>query len=358
MIDVRRAVSGDVPDLVRLALEVQAVHVSGRPDLFKVGGVDSHGVVAQRLGDSTQFYWVARTDGETVGYAYARVVDEPESPWRYAMRVLMLDQMSVDPHHRSRGIGSALWNAVRETAAAERVDRVMLNVWAFNAGARRFYERLGFASFHERMAFELARRGTALGMESFLDLVPGGRGHFRMESGYHTDRWLDLDALFVDSARLAPWIDRLAERIARYDVGGVCGPLTGGAFLAQAIATRLGVAFAFTDRSAPPNDGGMYRVSYPLRPSLARVVRDQRMAIVDDVVSAGSASRGTLSSLVAAGAKPVVVGALLLQGNVAREYFANLDIAVEAVGEDDGALWLPDDCPLCRSGVPVVDRSA
>lgn len=45
---------------------------------------------------------------------------------------------------------------MRDVAVAERVDRVMLNVWAFNQTARRFYERLGFTSFHERMALELA----------------------------------------------------------------------------------------------------------------------------------------------------------------------------------------------------------
>jgi len=82
-------------------------------------------------------------------------VIEPEPLWRYASRLLLLDQMGVDARHRSRGIGEALWNAVRETAAAEGVDRVVLNVWSFNREARRFYERLGFTPFQERMAFEI-----------------------------------------------------------------------------------------------------------------------------------------------------------------------------------------------------------
>jgi ribosomal protein S18 acetylase RimI-like enzyme len=45
--------------------------------------------------------------------------------------------------------------AVRDAAIAENVDRVILHVWSFNRDARRFYERLGFTSFHERMAVEL-----------------------------------------------------------------------------------------------------------------------------------------------------------------------------------------------------------
>jgi len=161
-IDVRRATPADVADIAGLALEVQDVHVAGRPDLFKPGGVESIAEIAHRIDIDGQFYWVATLSDTPVGYAYARLVEEPESLWRHAARTLVLDQMGVAKGHRSRGVGEALWNAVREAAAAEHVERVILNVWAFNRDARRFYERLGFTSFHERMAFELGQsdRGT------------------------------------------------------------------------------------------------------------------------------------------------------------------------------------------------------
>jgi GNAT superfamily N-acetyltransferase len=159
-VHVRHASPSDVPDIVRLALEVQDVHVAGRPDLFKPGGVETLAEVARRIVADGQFYLVATLGDRAVGYAYARLVDEPESPWRYAARTLVLDQMSVARDHRSRGIGEALWNAVRDVATTERVERVILNVWSFNRDARRFYERLGFTSFHERMAFELGDPGS------------------------------------------------------------------------------------------------------------------------------------------------------------------------------------------------------
>ena len=152
---VRRATPHDVADIVRLALEVQDVHVAGHPDLFKPGGVEPHAEIATRVTTPGQFYWVATLADDTVGYAYARLVVEPESLWRYASRLLLLDQMGVDARHRSRGIGEALWGAVRETAAAEAVHRVVLNVWSFNRDARRFYEQLGFTPFQERLAFAI-----------------------------------------------------------------------------------------------------------------------------------------------------------------------------------------------------------
>ena len=363
---VRRAAVDDVREIIRLTREVQDVHVDGRPDLFKPGGVETPAQIAARLGSPDHHYWVATLGPDVVGYAIARVADEPDSPWRYAAPTLILDQMGVDARHRSSGVGARLWNAVRDAAVAHGADRVVLNVWSFNASARRFYERIGFRSFHQRMAFELvepSRQASSLvdapaTPNDFLDAVPGERGHFRFESGHHSDRWLDLDALFADASVIGPWADRLAEQLRRYDVSMVCGPLTGGAFLAQLVAARMGARFVFTDRVAPANADGMYRVRYPLRPSLARLVDGQRVAIVDDVVSAGSAIRGTHASLAAAGAKVVVVGALLLVGDAARHHFGEIGVAVEAVSEIEAALWLPMDCPLCKAGVPLVDRTA
>ena len=361
-IHVRRATVDDVREIIRLALEIQDVHVDGRPDLFKPGGVESTAQIVARLESPDHHYWVATLGSAIVGYAFAHVADEPESPWRYAARVLMLDQMGVDARHRSTGIGAKLWSSVREAAVAHGADRVILSVWSFNAGARRFYERMGFHPLHERMAYDLGEssgqtRSSAAAPNDFLAIVPGARGHFRLESGHHSDRWLDLDALFADASVVSPWADRLAERLRRHAVAAVCGPFSGGAFLAQLVAARLGASFLFTDRVVPPNAEEMYAVSYPLRPSLAALARGRRVAIVDDVVSAGSASRATYATLVAAGASPVVVGALLLVGDAARHHFGEIGVAVEAVAESEGMWWAPADCPLCRSGVPLVDRT-
>ena len=152
---VRRATPADAADIARLALEIQNVHVAGHPELFKPGGGEPCAEIANRVIAPGQFYWIATLADVPVGYAYARLVTDPESLWRYESRWLLLDQMGVDARHRSRGIGEALWNAVREAATMETVDRIVLNVWSFNRDARRFYERLGFTSFQERMAFEI-----------------------------------------------------------------------------------------------------------------------------------------------------------------------------------------------------------
>jgi orotate phosphoribosyltransferase len=80
--------------------------------------------------------------------------------------------------------------------------------------------------------------------------------------------------------------------------------------------------------------------------------------MVDDVMSAGSALRGTYAELLEHDAVPAVAGALLLLGSTGADFFADQGVAVEAVARDNYDLWLPADCPLCASGLPLEDVAA
>ena len=69
--------------------------------------------------------------------------------------------------------------------------------------------------------------------------VPIQRGHFVLESGLHTDVWLELEALFLDPLALEPHLDALARQLRPYEITAVCGPLVGGALVAQSIAATV-----------------------------------------------------------------------------------------------------------------------
>jgi orotate phosphoribosyltransferase len=188
--------------------------------------------------------------------------------------------------------------------------------------------------------------------------VTSRRAHFRLESGHHGGLWLDLDGLFADPARARPLVERLAEAVRPRDPAVVCGPLVGGAFLAQMVASILGVEFAFTERRAPADGGGMYRVRYTLPRALHGRVRGRRVAIVDDVVGAGSAVRGTHAALESHGAISVVVGTLMLLGTEGSGFFVAQGIPVTSVEAMPYDLWRPAECPLCAAGQPLEDPTA
>jgi orotate phosphoribosyltransferase len=192
-------------------------------------------------------------------------------------------------------------------------------------------------------------------MEDVFATVPARQGHFLLESGYHTDFWFDLDALFVSPIALAPLVATLADRLRPYGISAVCGPLLGGAFLAQAVAIELGSRFYFT-HPAPHSEGeGLYQAEYSLLPELQRRVRGERAAVVDDVISAGSSVRATCAALNNAGAEIVAVGALLVLGSAALDHFSAHRVPVEALSQRQFLLWNEAECPLCKSGSPLED---
>jgi GNAT superfamily N-acetyltransferase len=63
--------------------------------------------------------------------------------------VALLDELYVAPTHRGQGIGTAMIAALTERAVAEAWGLLEVNVDEFDADARRFYERHGFANVEQ-----------------------------------------------------------------------------------------------------------------------------------------------------------------------------------------------------------------
>jgi orotate phosphoribosyltransferase len=186
----------------------------------------------------------------------------------------------------------------------------------------------------------------ARGLEDeVLGLLEARRGHFLLESGHHGDLWLELDRLFVRPAKLKPFTSELGRRLASHEIEVACGPLTGGAFIAQSVAAKLDLEFAWTERS---RDG--YRIPDPLRAGL----EGKTVAIVDDVVNAASAAGATLEQLRECGARPVAIGALVTLGSAPEAFADGEGLALERLTSLPNVLWEPADCPMCAAGEPLA----
>jgi len=186
-----------------------------------------------------------------------------------------------------------------------------------------------------------------------LELLEAREGHFRLESGHHGHRWLDLDPLFLRPARLRGMVAVLAERLAHHGAEAICGPLIGGAFVAQFVAEELGAEFYYTERH--PSDCGtaLFSVEYRIPTGLRDLIGGKIVAIVDDVINAGSATRATYADLLACGAKPVALGALLTLGSGAARFAVEAMLQLEQLATLDNTIWTPEDCPYCAAGIPL-----
>lgn len=190
---------------------------------------------------------------------------------------------------------------------------------------------------------------TAELRDPILSSVQAKHGHFRYESGHHGDLWLDLDHLFVDPARVQKWGEELALRAHQVEADVVCGPLTGGAFLAQVVAQALAARFIYSERLVG-SDG---EVSYRLPAAMRGVAHGRRVLLLDDAVNAGSALSKTLADLVACGGAVVGMGSLIVLGNAALQIADRQGVPYFSLAALEHSMWLPDECPLCASGVSL-----
>jgi orotate phosphoribosyltransferase len=190
------------------------------------------------------------------------------------------------------------------------------------------------------------------GIESrLLAAVAAERGHFGYESGHHGDLWLDLDRLLVDAGNAREMASALAARAVACRPDVVCGPLTGGAFVAQLVAAEIGAGFVFAERIVAGEEV-RYRIPGALRPA----VRDRRVLLVDDAVNAGSALLATRQDLLRCGAELAGCASLLALGDAAARVTAAAGVPFYRLVTLERGIWLPDACPLCAAGAPLVDR--
>jgi len=173
-------------------------------------------------------------------------------------------------------------------------------------------------------------------------------GHFAYESGDHGDTWLSLELLFVDPQWLQRSAGLLAERLRRFSPDVVCGPLVGGALVAQPVAAALGARFVYAERQVSAG-GPMYFVPPVARPTLA----GRRVLIVDDVINAGSATRACAKDIRDAGGELVAAASLILRNGADLALSERLGVAVECLHSVRWNIWPPAECPLCQKRQPL-----
>jgi orotate phosphoribosyltransferase len=167
-------------------------------------------------------------------------------------------------------------------------------------------------------------------------------GHFLLKSGRHAGRYLEK-FLVLQHPRFGVEIGRrLAEALSPYSPTLVVGPTTGGVLLSFETARQLGgsVRAAFAE---PIESGGRaLRRGWQLAP-------DERVAIVDDILTTGTSLLETVEAVRAAGAEPVAAAVIVDRSGG----LFDLGLPLHSLGSLDIPSWEPDECELCAAGVPL-----
>ncbi len=173
----------------------------------------------------------------------------------------------------------------------------------------------------------------------FLDHGALLKGHFLLSSGLHSDRYLQC-ALVLAQPNAAEQLGKeLASRVAeKPDL--VLSPAMGGLMIGHEVSRAFGVRHYFTERV----DGIMVlRRGFALKPG-------EKILVVEDVVTTGKSTKEVFAVIKAAGA--AVIGAVSIVDR--SEGKSNLGVPYSALWTVSVPAWTPEQCPHCRTGMPVV----
>jgi orotate phosphoribosyltransferase len=121
------------------------------------------------------------------------------------------------------------------------------------------------------------------------------------------------------------------------------------------VAQELDLPFAYSEPRAAGDASGLFPVRYRIPEAQRSALRERRVAVVNDVVNAGSAVRGTLEALRACGAEPIALATLVALGPAARGLAEENHLAFETLCELPNTIWRPDECPLCVRGIALSE---
>ena len=170
------------------------------------------------------------------------------------------------------------------------------------------------------------------------------KGHFRLSSGRHSDRYLQ-SALVLQY----PWIaekmaQALAEKVKPLRPQLVLSPAMGGLFIGQELARALRVKSIFTERNKETD-------AMELRRGFT-VEKGEKFFAVEDIITTGKSVKESIQVLRSLGAEVVGVGCLIDRtGGESAKVF---DVPVLSLASLKVESWEEKDCPLCKKGIPVV----
>lgn len=165
-------------------------------------------------------------------------------------------------------------------------------------------------------------------------------GHFLLTSGRHSDKYMQCAKLFQYADVSEKICRQLAEQFQDKQIDLVVGPAIGGIIMSYEMSRQLGVKNIFAERE---NGKMTFRRGFVVEPGT-------KVLVVEDVVTTGGSVKEVISLLKESGAEVVGVGSVVDRSN------GKVDFGVDykAVLSMEVISYEPEECPLCKKGIPAV----
>lgn len=172
------------------------------------------------------------------------------------------------------------------------------------------------------------------------------RGHFRLTSGLHSPEYLQCaKVLAVPSyaERLGRELaEALGPSVADHKIDFVVSPAIGGLIIGHEVARALNVRAFFGERDAASNEMTLRR-GFVVEPG-------QKAVVIEDVITTGGSTKEVVTMLQRQGVDVIAAGSIIDRSG------GSADVGVPRVALQflHPVTYQPEECPLCRDGMPVV----
>ncbi len=168
-------------------------------------------------------------------------------------------------------------------------------------------------------------------------------GHFLLTSGLHSPRYVEKFNVLQKPVYTEKLCRAMAEKFKDANIETVVGPVTGGILLAHETGKALGTRAIFTERE---NGKMTFRRGFTLH-------EGERVLIVEDIVTTGGSIREVIDVVKEHGGIPVAVS-MLVDRSGGKATFG--DVPSTALLHMDVQTYKPEECPLCKAGIPMTKR--
>jgi len=169
-------------------------------------------------------------------------------------------------------------------------------------------------------------------------------GHFELRSGLHSAKYCQVALLQQDPRLLERLCAELIEKMraalgSKIEVDTVIAPAMGGITIGHEIARQLGTRYIFAEKE----EGKLV-----LRRNQT-IAAGETFLIAEDVVTRGGRVQETCDIVRNAGGILNGIGVLFDRSGGNADFNAPFISLLQMTP----VVWNPDECPLCREGVPL-----
>ncbi len=177
-------------------------------------------------------------------------------------------------------------------------------------------------------------------LEQFRESNALLENHFILSSGLHSPKYLQCALALQYPSDAAKFGEAIAKEFTDANVETVASPAIGGLIIGFAVAQALNVRFIWTERE----NGAM-----TLRRGFS-VKENERILVVEDVITTGGSTRECIAALETRGAKVIGAASIIDRSNGA----ADVGVPRISLVSLEVPSYKPEACPLCERGDKAV----